>query len=83
MTQARYIGMTRLIWVGTRFRNLWEKLLGDLGDQEPSDALGDDEEDEAGEYMAKLLLNDDASRLGNLSVENVPFSSSIETDDVL
>lgn len=78
MTQARYIGMTLLIWVGTRFLNLWEKP-GDLGDQVPSDVLGEDDEEEVGEYIAKLCLND-ASRMGDFSEAKMHFSSSIGAD---
>lgn len=65
--------------MGTRFRNLWEKL-GVAGDQLPREDRGepDEEEEDVGEYIAKLCLNDD-SRAGKESLVKMSFSSSIET----
>lgn len=75
-TDVRYMGRHRLICVGTRFRNLCEKF-GEAGDQAPSEDRGDPEEKEdAGEYIAKLCLND-ASREGAESWVKMSFSSSI------
>lgn len=80
MTQERYMGMHRLIWFGTRFLNLCEKE-GVAGVQVPSEERGEreeKEEEEAGEYIAKLCLDDD-SRVGDVLELNECFSSSIGT----
>lgn len=48
------------------------------GVQVPRDDRGENEEEEAGEYIAKLCLYDD-SRVGDVLELNERFSSSIGT----
>lgn len=69
--------MHRLIWFGTRFLNLCENA-GVAGVQLPSDDRGENEEEEAGEYIAKFCLYND-SRVGDALELNECFSSSIGT----
>lgn len=66
------MGMTRLICVGTRFLSLCVNA-GDAGDHVPTEDRG--EEEEAGEYMLKLLSED--SRVGDVLEMYRPFSSSM------